>query len=149
MNQAWKNQGCSSCRSSWERDAGKSLEHITTSVKHRAHLRRCENCGALWMEEERYANEVSAEKAKSVFENSELLAKYASRPLCGSALLEAINAVCNASGSEAEINQLMHQIKRSVPHPNVSDLIFWPRDNPSPSAEEIASEALNYHVIAL
>ncbi|MWC27341.1 hypothetical protein GON22_04485 [Paenibacillus sp. MMS18-CY102] len=48
----------------------------------------------------------------------------------------------NAEGSEEELNRMMAIVERSVPHPNMSDLIFWGEEERS--AEDIVEQALKY-----
>ena len=50
-------------------------------------------------------------------------------------------------GTEAEAHSLINKLKSSVPHPEVSDLIFYPKREMT--AEEIVAEALSYKPILL
>ena len=49
--------------------------------------------------------------------------------------------------TEADGDRLLDHLKRSVPDPEVSDLIFWRK--PALSAEEIVDRALAYEPITL
>ena len=52
-------------------------------------------------------------------------------PLSHDDLVEAVRVMMTGGGpSEAENASLMERIKRSVPDPHVSDLIFWPQHHP-------------------
>jgi hypothetical protein len=62
-------------------------------------------------------------------------------------LVKRIFANTEVGGTEEERSSLLMQLKQSVPHPQVSDLIFWPdlcgydRDL---TPEEITDIALSY-----
>lgn len=62
-------------------------------------------------------------------------------------LIERIRNNSAGGGDDAEANALIDELERNVPHPQVSDLIFWPdlcgydRDL---TTEEIADIALAY-----
>ncbi len=62
-------------------------------------------------------------------------------------LVEIVRRLQSAEGTDAELDALMEKLERSVPHPEVSDLIFYPKREMS--AEEIVAEALNYKPILL
>lgn len=62
-------------------------------------------------------------------------------------LVGIVRRLQNAEGSEAELDALMEKLERSVPHPEVSDLIFYPKREMT--AEEIVAEALSYKPILL
>ncbi|ART78172.1 hypothetical protein B4U37_19940 [Sutcliffiella horikoshii] len=57
-------------------------------------------------------------------------------------LVSIVEKILNADGSEEELDNLIDKVEASVPHPNVSDLIFWNEEELS--AEEIVNRALNY-----
>ncbi|WP_202113074.1 bacteriocin immunity protein [Paenibacillus sp. MMS18-CY102] len=57
-------------------------------------------------------------------------------------LIEIVQKIMNAEGSEEELNRMMAIVERSVPHPNMSDLIFWGEEERS--AEDIVEQALKY-----
>jgi hypothetical protein len=61
--------------------------------------------------------------------------------------------IINSEGTEAEINDLMTQFDRSVPHPEGSSLFFYPENYKAnkmdiskydPSVEEVVQACLNY-----
>lgn len=60
-------------------------------------------------------------------------------------LVELVRKIKNAEGTEEELDEMLELLERSVPHPEVSDLIFWDERNLNP--EEIVEEALNYQPI--
>ncbi len=62
-------------------------------------------------------------------------------------LVEIVRRIQTADGTEAEIDALMKKLERSVPHPEVSGLIFYPEREMT--AEEIVAEALSYKPILL
>ena len=54
--------------------------------------------------------------------------------------------------TEDQIDEWVTVFERSVPHPEASDLIFWPLRHglgTDPSAEEIVNAALSYKPIEL
>jgi len=58
-------------------------------------------------------------------------------------LIEAIQGLLNGRhSSSADIDRCLTEIENSVPHPNVSDLIFYPQE--PMTAEQIADAALTY-----
>lgn len=57
-------------------------------------------------------------------------------------LIKIVEKIINAEGSEEELDNLIDVLEKSVPHPNVSDLIFWNEEELS--ATEIVEEALKY-----
>ncbi|MBE9917911.1 hypothetical protein G8C92_28325 [Paenibacillus donghaensis] len=62
-------------------------------------------------------------------------------------LLELVEKIMQADGSEQEIDEMIDVLERNVPHPQVSDLIFWNEKELTP--EEIIEEAMNYKPITL
>jgi hypothetical protein len=40
--------------------------------------------------------------------------------------LELLEKIINCEGSEAEIDEWIDVLSNGVPHPNISDLIFYP-----------------------
>lgn len=62
-------------------------------------------------------------------------------------LIVVITRLMTADGSESELDALLHQLETSVPHPGVSDLVFFP-EKPM-SAEEVLEKALAYRPIVL
>ncbi|MFU1797446.1 bacteriocin immunity protein [Paenibacillus azoreducens] len=62
-------------------------------------------------------------------------------------LLELVEKIMQADGSEQEIDEMIDVLERNVPHPQVSDLIFWNEKELTP--EEIIEEAMNYKPIII
>lgn len=62
-------------------------------------------------------------------------------------LIELVKQICEAEGTEEEIDSMIDLLEQNVPHPEVSDLIFW--SNEELTAEEIVDRALNYKPIIL
>lgn len=62
-------------------------------------------------------------------------------------LIELVRKIMCAEGTEEEIDKWMDVLEANVPHPEVSDLIFYPKKEMSP--EEIVEEALSYKQINL
>lgn len=62
-------------------------------------------------------------------------------------LIAIVKKLMNNEGSEEEQDQLLDSLRQHVPHPQVSDLIFW--DQHDRSAEQIVEEALRYKPIIL
>ncbi|QUL58186.1 bacteriocin immunity protein [Paenibacillus tritici] len=62
-------------------------------------------------------------------------------------LIELVTRIVNAEGTEAELDQWLEIVVRNVPHPGVSDLIFW--NEPELTPEEIIDAALVYQPIVL
>lgn len=58
-------------------------------------------------------------------------------------LVKLVTDIMNAEGTEEEIDSMLDLLCKSVPHPSVSDLIFWNDEDLSPE------EALNYQSIVL
>ncbi len=57
-------------------------------------------------------------------------------------LIKVVEKILNAEDSEEELDNLIDILEKNVPHPNVSDLIFW--NDEELSAAEIVEEALKY-----
>ncbi|GEC91337.1 bacteriocin immunity protein [Brevibacillus brevis] len=62
-------------------------------------------------------------------------------------LVELVEKIIRVDGTEEEIDEMMNLLEKNVPHPEVSDLIFWNEKELTP--EEIVEEALNYMPIKL
>lgn len=56
-------------------------------------------------------------------------------------LIKLIERIINAEGTE-EIDLMIKTLEQNVPHPEVSDLIFWNDEDLTP--EQILDRALNY-----
>lgn len=62
-------------------------------------------------------------------------------------LIELVRKIMEVEGTESEIDEMLVYLKQNVPHPEVSDLIFWDKRELTP--EEIVEEALSYKPIIL
>ena len=62
-------------------------------------------------------------------------------------LVELVRKISAAEGTEEEIDAMLHTLEKNVPHPAVSDLIFWSEEELTP--EQIVEKALAYRSIAL
>lgn len=62
-------------------------------------------------------------------------------------LVELVRKIVGALGTEEEIDGWISVLEESVPHPEVSDLIFYPDKEMTP--EEIIEKALSYRPIQL
>lgn len=62
-------------------------------------------------------------------------------------LIELVRKIMNVEGSEEEIDRMIEILKQSVPHPEVSDLIFWNENDLTP--EQVVELALSYKPIQL
>lgn len=55
-------------------------------------------------------------------------------------MIEAVERLLNASGTETELDTLLDKLVLALPHGGISDLIYYPED--SFSAENIVEKAL-------
>jgi hypothetical protein len=62
-------------------------------------------------------------------------------------LVQAVRRIIVADGTEEELDSLLALVERNVPHPAVSDLIFYPPNGIELSAEEVVGTALAYQPI--
>ncbi|GAA3933498.1 hypothetical protein [Litoribacillus peritrichatus] len=62
-------------------------------------------------------------------------------------LIALVQKIMDCTGSEEEQNEDLYLLQNNVPHPEVTDLIFWHR--PELSAEEVVEKALSYKPIQL
>ncbi|MEK4852800.1 hypothetical protein NST04_23315 [Paenibacillus sp. FSL H7-0756] len=62
-------------------------------------------------------------------------------------LIALVTKIVNAEGTEAELDEWLEVVASNVPHPGVSDLIFW--NEPELTPEEIVDAALGYQPIVL
>ncbi|MDU0203964.1 bacteriocin immunity protein [Paenibacillus sp. MAH-36] len=60
-------------------------------------------------------------------------------------LIELVRKIMRVEGSEEEIDNMIEFLKFSVPHPEVSDLIYWNENELT--AEEVVEQALSYKPI--
>ena len=57
-------------------------------------------------------------------------------------LIELVQRIMDADGTEAQLNEMIVVLERNVPHPSVSDLIFYPETELS--AEQVVDIATAY-----
>jgi hypothetical protein len=57
-------------------------------------------------------------------------------------VVSLVRRIMSSSGAPEEVEPLIEELSRSVPHPAPSDLIFWPEREFTP--EEIADIALGW-----
>ncbi|BFT72385.1 bacteriocin immunity protein [Paenibacillus sp. P36] len=62
-------------------------------------------------------------------------------------LIELVRKIMNVEGSEEEIDNMIELLKSNVPHPEVSDLIYWNENELT--AEQVVEQALSYKPIRL
>ena len=62
-------------------------------------------------------------------------------------LINLVNRIVECEGSEEEIDEMIEVGKRNVPHPEISDLIYWNDEELTP--EQIVDKALEYKPIQL
>lgn len=62
-------------------------------------------------------------------------------------LIELVEKIMKSNGTEEEIDNMIEELERNVPHPEVSDLIFWNEEELTP--EQIVDIALAYKPIQL
>ena len=70
-----------------------------------------------------------------------------SKRLTREELIDLVNKIIECEGSEEEIDEMIEIVKRNVPHPEISDLIYWNEEELTP--EQIVDKALNYKPIEL
>ena len=63
-------------------------------------------------------------------------------------LIELVRKIIECEGTEEEIDNWLQEVKSSVNHPAVSDLIFYP-ENDDILPEEIVEVALSYQPLEL
>jgi len=68
-------------------------------------------------------------------------------PMDREQLIVLVTKIQNGEGTEQEQDHLLEQLEQNVPHPEVSNLIFW--DKRELTAEQIVDEALAYQPIRL
>lgn len=62
-------------------------------------------------------------------------------------LIELVEKIMKLKGTEEQIDNMIEELERNVPHPEVSDLIFWNEEELTP--EKIVDIALAYKPIQL
>lgn len=60
-----------------------------------------------------------------------------------SELIELVERILRCEGSETEIEKCLEEFAANVPHPNTSNLIYYPKLG-ADSAEKIVDAALSY-----
>ncbi len=65
-----------------------------------------------------------------------------------SELVELVRRIMDADGTEREIDDMITALEENVPHPEVTDLIFYPEEG-DPTPEEVVEEALAYKATPL
>jgi hypothetical protein len=59
-----------------------------------------------------------------------------------------VQRIMDHNGADEEVGRMMNVLEANVPHPRVSDLIFWNKDGDL-TAEEVVRRALAYKPIPL
>ncbi|MET8949133.1 bacteriocin immunity protein [Streptomyces sp. NPDC004542] len=62
-------------------------------------------------------------------------------------LIYIVQQLIDATLPEEEEDRLLEELKESVPHPRVSDLIYY--SDPALTAEDVVDQALSYRPIEL
>ncbi|PFZ79466.1 hypothetical protein COL82_06665 [Bacillus toyonensis] len=62
-------------------------------------------------------------------------------------LINLVSKIVESEGTEEEINEMIEIVKRNIPHPELSDLIYWNDEDLTP--EQIVDIALAYTPIQL
>ncbi|MES9690137.1 bacteriocin immunity protein [Bacillus toyonensis] len=62
-------------------------------------------------------------------------------------LINLVSKIVESEGTEEEIDEMIEIVKRNVPHPELSDLIYWNDEDLTP--EQIVDIALAYTPIQL
>ena len=62
-------------------------------------------------------------------------------------LIAIVRRIMDADGTESELDALIDTLDSNVPHPGVTDLIFWSQDGDEPTAEQVVDAALAYRPI--
>ena len=59
-------------------------------------------------------------------------------------LVAAVRCIMEIEGEEGELEELLDVVQANVPHPSVTDLIYWPPDGKDLTPEEVVERALAY-----
>lgn len=62
-------------------------------------------------------------------------------------LISLVSKIVECEGTEEEIDEMIEIVKNNVPHPEVSDLIYWNEEDLTP--EQIVDIAIAYKPIQL
>ncbi|MDE1464141.1 bacteriocin immunity protein [Spartinivicinus poritis] len=65
-----------------------------------------------------------------------------------SELIDLVGKIMRCAGTEKEVDDWVRELENSVPHPEVTGLIFYPKKADA-TAEEVVEEALAYKPIIL
>ncbi|MBW3595988.1 MAG: bacteriocin immunity protein [Planctomycetes bacterium] len=57
-------------------------------------------------------------------------------------LVEAVRRIMEVEGEEGELEELLDVVQANVPHPAVTDLIYWPPEGKDVTPEEVVERAL-------
>ena len=66
------------------------------------------------------------------------------RTLSREELVEAVRRIMAVEGDEGELDELIDLVQANVPHPAVTDLIYWPPEGKDLTPEEVVEQALTY-----
>jgi hypothetical protein len=66
------------------------------------------------------------------------------RRLSREELVEAVRRIMEVQGDAGELDELLDVVQANVPHPAVSDLIYWPPEGQDLTPEEVVARALAY-----
>ena len=69
-------------------------------------------------------------------------------PLTRAELIDLVERIMAAHGSEEELDRMLERFAAAVPHPSASDLIYYPTQA-SPTAAQIVDQAMSYRPIQL
>ncbi len=72
------------------------------------------------------------------------LAKYepVKAKLSRAELIETVRRIMEVEGEEGELDELIDVVQANVPHPSVSDLIYWPPGGEDLTPEQVVDLAL-------
>ncbi|MDS0526598.1 bacteriocin immunity protein [Clostridium sp. SHJSY1] len=73
--------------------------------------------------------------------------KYMVEKLTRKELVSLVSRIVECEGTEEEIEEMIKIVKRNVPHPEVSNLIYWNEEDFT--SEQIVNIALAYKPIQL
>ena len=70
MTLPWQEYGCAVCRRQWE--IGDPPPEIAVNIRMHSSLHRCDVCGTLWEQTERYAAPISQSKASELYPDAQV-----------------------------------------------------------------------------
>ena len=59
-------------------------------------------------------------------------------------LIEAVRRIMEVDGEEGELEELLDVVQANVPHPSITDLIYWPPEGKDLTPEEVVDQALSH-----